>query len=192
MISLVSGLASPTTVILVRNSLIDFGGLKIAGSWEALSRLSGVSLTFFTTMLGSYLVPAMSSLIPQAQVSFLRKSLIQLTLLIIPIVVFINIFSESIILFLFSKDFLIIDGNIFIQTCGDYVKGLSLLFSYYMITNKMMYRFVAFEIGASVLLIILTYIFINSYGFIGVSYAYFLTYLIYLIICYLSLIYFRK
>lgn len=192
LISLVSGISAPITLTVIRNSLIEFGGEKLAGHWEALSRISGVSLTFFTAMLGTYLVPTISSLKSEEEVPFLHKSLIQLSLLIIPIIILINFFSKFIILIMFSKEFMIIDNNILIQSLGDYFKGLSLLFAYFMISNKMTFLFIFLEIIASIIFVFFSQYFIVFFGFIGVSYAYLLTYLAYFSLAYFRIVYFRK
>ena len=191
-ISFVSGVASPITITFVRNFIIDFGGESLAGYWEALNRISGVSLTFFTAVLGTYLVPAITSLRRDEEVSFIHKGLRDLSIIIIPFVVLINIFSKYLIIFLFNKDFLIINDIVCFQTIGDYFKGLSLLFSYFMISKKMTYHFITLEIIASMIYALFSQYFLNIYGLSGVSYAYLLTYVTYFLISYAFVVYYRR
>jgi PST family polysaccharide transporter len=191
-ISFVSGIAYPITITFVRNFIIDFGGESLAGYWEALNRISGVSLTFFTAVLGTYLVPAISSLRRDEEVSFIHKGLRDLSLIIIPFVVLINIFSKYLIIFLFNKDFLIINEIVCFQTIGDYFKGLSLLFSYFMISKRMTYHFITLEIIASMIYVLFSQFFLNIYGLSGVSYAYLLTYVTYFLISYAFVVNYRR
>ena len=119
--------------------------------------------------------------------AFLHSSMLQLSVLVLPIIAFVNIFTEEIILLLFNKEFLEIKRNIFIQSLGDFFKGLSLLFSYYMIAKKMVYRFIFLEIFSSTVYVILVKVFYLDFGFVGLSYAYLITYVVYLAIAYSSL-----
>jgi PST family polysaccharide transporter len=191
-ISFVSGVASPITITYVRNLIIDFGGESLAGYWEALNRISGVSLTFFTAVLGTYLVPAISILRRDEEVSFIHRGLRDLSVIIIPFVVLINMSSKYLIMFLFNKDFLIIKDIVIYQTIGDYFKGLSLLFSYFMISKKMTYHFIILEIIASFFYALFSQYFLNIYGLAGVSYAYLLTYGTYFLISYAFVVNYRR
>jgi PST family polysaccharide transporter len=191
-ISFVSGVASPITITYVRNFIIDFGGESLAGYWEALNRISGVSLTFFTAVLGTYLVPAISGLRRDEEVSFIHRGLRDLSVIIIPFIILINISSKYLIIFLFNKDFLIINDIVFSQTIGDYFKGLSLLFSYFMISKKMTYHFITLEIIASFIYALFSQYFLNIYGLSGVSYAYLLTYVTYFLVSYSFVVYYRR
>ncbi len=186
-ISIVSGIAVPFTSTVVRNVIISEGGQFGAGLWEALLRISGVCLAFFTAILSSYLVPTISYLKSKDNLAFLHSSMLQLSVLVLPIIAFVNIFTEEIILLLFNKEFLEIKRNIFIQSLGDFFKGLSLLFSYYMIAKKMVYRFIFLEIFSSTVYVILVKVFYLDFGFVGLSYAYLITYVVYLAIAYSSL-----
>lgn len=160
-----------------------------AGSWEGMWRISAIYLLFLTTTFKFYLLPTFSRLSNNQ----LKREVFKIWLSILPIILIISLgvylLKDIVITFLFSKEFLLINSLIVFHLLGDIIKINCWVLGNILISKAKTKAFILFQIGWSLLFIILTYIFVKVYGFVGVSIAYFVAYILHFI---LLNIYFRN
>lgn len=174
---------------IVRDYLYDKFGSDYAGSWEAMWRISAIYLLFLITTFKFYLIPTFSKLNDIE----LKKEVFKIWKIVVPIIILITIavyFSKNIIInLLLSNEFILINSIIFFHLIGDIIKINCWVLGNIMISKAKTKSFVFFQIEWSLVFVTLTYIFIEKYGFVGVSISYFVTYIIHFS---LLNIYFKK
>lgn len=135
-----------------------------------------------TTTLSTYYLPKLSELKSSKE---LKLEIIYGLKILLPIVIFCSVIiylSRNIIIsILFSSDFFPMEKLFTWQLIGDSLKIASWIFSYVMIAKAMTLTFVLTEIFYSATFIIMSYLSINLFGTIGVTYSYCLNYLFYLL-----------
>jgi len=186
--SLVSATMIPLSHMYIRNYIGTNIGWDEAGYWQAIWRISETYLMLITTTLGVYYLPKLSSIQDKEE---LKRELLYGYKIIMPIVIFmalgIYLLREFIIQILFTKDFSPMAELFFYQLIGDIVKIASWLLGYIMVAKAMIKLFVTSEIFFVLSFVGLSVLFINIYGLIGVTIAFMVNYLIYMIFLYFSL-----
>ena len=183
----------PTCLIIstfiVRDFIFAEFGSDYAGSWEAMWRISAIYLLFLITTFKFYLIPTFSKL----NDSDLKNEVFKIWKIVIPIIIIITagvyITKDLIINILLSEEFMLINVIIFFHLLGDIIKINCWVLGNIMISKADTKSFIFFQIEWSVIFVILTYLFIGKYGFVGVSISYFITYIIHFSLLNL---YFRK
>ena len=174
---------------IVRDYLYDKFGADYAGSWEAMWRISAIYLLFLITTFKFYLIPTFSKLNDIE----LKKEVFKIWKIVVPIIILITTavyFSKNIIInLLLSDEFILINSIIFFHLIGDIIKINCWVLGNIMISKAKTKSFVFFQIEWSLLFVTLSYVFIEKYGFVGVSISYFVTYIIHFS---LLNIYFKK
>lgn len=174
---------------IVRDYLYEKFGADYAGSWEAMWRISAIYLLFLITTFKFYLIPTFSKLNDIE----LKKEVFKIWKIVVPIIILITTavyFSKNIIInLLLSNEFILINSIIFFHLIGDIIKINCWVLGNIMISKAKTKSFVFFQIEWSLVFVTLTYIFIEKYGFVGVSISYFVTYIIHFS---LLNIYFKK
>ena len=174
---------------IVRDYLYDKFGADYAGSWEAMWRISAIYLLFLITTFKFYLIPTFSKLNDIE----LKKEVFKIWKIVVPIIILITTavyFSKNIIInLLLSNEFILINSIIFFHLIGDIIKINCWVLGNIMISKAKTKSFVLFQIEWSLVFVTLTFIFIEKFGFVGVSISYFVTYIIHFS---LLNIYFKK
>ena len=174
---------------IVRDYLYEKFGADYAGSWEAMWRISAIYLLFLITTFKFYLIPTFSKLNDIE----LKKEVFKIWKIVVPIIILITTavyFSKNIIInLLLSNEFILINSIIFFHLIGDIIKINCWVLGNIMISKAKTKSFVFFQIEWSLLFVTLSYVFIEKYGFVGVSISYFVTYIIHFS---LLNIYFKK
>ena len=164
-----------------------------AGSWEAMWRISAMYLLFLITTFKFYLIPTFSKLNNLE----LKKEVFKVWKFVVPIIIIITLgvylLDDIIIKVLLSEDFILIKEIILFHLLGDVIKINCWVLGNIMISKKQTLSFSLFQLEWAVVFVSLCYIFLDKnmldYGFVGVSYAYFITYVLHFS---LLNIYFRK
>lgn len=178
----VMAIAGPTCLIIstfiIRDHIYNEFGSDYAGSWEAMWRISAIYLLFLITTFKFYLIPTFSKVNDEK----LKQEVFKIWKVTIPIIIIITIgvyFTKNIIIdILLSKEFVLINAIIFFHLLGDVIKINCWVLGNIMISKADTKSFVLFQIEWSAIFIILSYLFIDMYGFVGVSISYFITYII--------------
>lgn len=182
LMALTSALTVPISLILVRNILIGQVGWELTGQWQAVWKISEVYLAVITMALGSYYLPRLSAL---HGYNCIRHEILQTAKVVFPIVsllaLVVYLSRDIAISLLFTEEFRSARDLFAIQLCGDVIKITAWLFAYPMISCGATRWFVASELFFSMLFVSLSWLFVNSYGLQGVTFAYVVNYFIYFI-----------
>ncbi len=188
--ALTSILTVPLTNFILRNYIGNVIGWSQAGYWQAIWYISSMYLMVITTALNIYYLPRLSEIKDKKEI---KKELLNGYVLIIPSIVLLTLgiffLKEYIVLILFNKDFYPMLELFKWQLVGDVIKISAWLLSYIMLAKAMTKEFIITEILFSMLFVIVSLIYINVFGLIGVTYGYATNYIIYFIVMFLI---FRK
>jgi PST family polysaccharide transporter len=187
--ALTSALVVPTSQMYLRNYVGENMSWDQAGYWQGLLKISGAYLSLVTTTLGVYYLPKLSELKEKHE---LRREILYGFKMILPVVILFSslvyIFRDFIIIILFTKDFMPMRDLFAVQLLGDCIKISSWLFSYLMLAKAMGKLFIFSEVFFCASFVFLSVFFLNTYGLVGLVYAYALNYTLYL---FFNLFYFQ-
>ena len=173
----------------VRFYIYDEFDSNHAGSWEAMWRISAIYLLFLTTTFKFYLVPTFTNL----ENNSLKKEVFKIWKTTLPIIIIITlgvyISKDLIIDILFTSEFNLVNSLILFHLLGDIIKINCWVLGNVLVAKAKTKHFILFQVEWSVVFVILSIILANIYGFVGLSIAYFTTYIIHFL---LLNIYFRK
>lgn len=188
--SLLSAVIVPVTLIAIRNLLINSFSVERAGIWDAVNRVSGFYMLFLSSGLSMYYMPRLAELKTNSEflseLKYYFKTLVPLFLLLLT---GIFIFKDFIINLALTKEFSEVKEIILWQLLGDLLKVMSLAFGYHILVKTMMKKYFAVEIIFNLSYFGLAYILIQNENVLGAVKAYFLANVIALV---LMLIMFRK
>ncbi|MFW3326883.1 O-antigen translocase [Aliarcobacter butzleri] len=182
LMAITSAIAAPVSFLIIRNHIGENLGWDSAGYWQGIWYISSMYLMVVTTSLSVYYLPRLSEIQDKTE---LKKEIFNGYKILIPIVVFMSLviflLKEYVILIAFSKEFMPMMELFKWQLIGDIIKISSWLLAYLMLAKAMTKTFISTEILFSFLFVILSILFIKSFGLVGITYAFSLNYLLYLI-----------
>jgi PST family polysaccharide transporter len=183
LMAIATSVLGPLSIILVRDMLISDSGLSAAGYWEALTRISNLSIMLITTPLSVYYLPKLSEL---AHKEDLLHEIRQGIYLIVPLSLFISMaiyFARDLLItILFTDDFVVMSDLFFWQLVGDVIRVAAWLFSYFLISKALTRQFIIVEVVCTVSFVLLSGLLIQTQGVAGVTIAYAVNNAIYLLI----------
>ena len=178
-----------STTFIVRYYISEEFDSNHAGSWEAMWRISAIYLLFLTTTFKFYLVPTFTNL----ENNSLKKEVFKIWKTTLPIIIIITlgvyISKDLIINILFTSEFNLVSSLILFHLLGDIIKINCWVLGNILVAKAKTNHFVLFQLEWSIIFVFLSIILVNIYGFVGLSIAYFITYIIHFL---LLNIYFRK
>jgi PST family polysaccharide transporter len=152
-------------------------------------RISAIYLLFLTTTFNFYLLPTFSKL----SGTQLKKEVFKIWFIVLPVILIIALtvyfLKDFVIVFLFSKEFLLINSLIAFHLLGDIIKINCWVLGNVLISKAKSKVFILFQIEWALAFSVFVFLFVKIYGFVGVSIAYFAAYLLHFI---LMNIYFRN
>lgn len=182
LMTIVAAILAPISQMLIRGHIINHLSPFHAGLWEGMSRLSGAYLLVITTTLSVYYLPKLSEISSNLEI---KNEIYSALKFLIPFLfiffILIFILKEQIILLLFSKSF---EGMSFLfkfQLIGDFFKIISWLFAFIMVAKSMTKLYIITEILFSSTYLIISYFLFKNNGILGLSIAYMLNYILYLL-----------
>jgi PST family polysaccharide transporter len=169
--------------LIIREYIGENLGWDSAGYWQGIWYISTMYLMLVTTTLGVYYLPRLSEIRDNKE---LRKEIFTGYKIIMPIVIIasliIFLLKEYVILIAFSKNFMPMIDLFAWQLIGDVIKIASWLLAYLMLAKAMTKVFIYTEILFSALFVLLSILFVNNFGLIGITYAFSLNYFLYLVV----------
>lgn len=190
LMTLVSGFAGPLVYLAIRNNVIETIGIKEAGYWEAISRISSYYLMFIGTLLSVYFLP---KLVEAQNNTETKKVFWSYYKTIMPLfglgLLLVYGLKDFLITLLFTADFKPVSELFFWQLAGDFFKGASLILGMQFFAKKLTRDFIITEITSLLILYVASIYCINAFGVKGVVIGHTITYFVYL--CVLG-VYFRK
>ena len=175
--ALVSVVALPIVMIIIRNYIIAEIGLEAAGYWEAMNRISSYYLMFITSIITLYIVPRLSEI--DSKKDF-RKEVIGFYKSVMPIfglgLLLLYFLKSLIVPLIFSDDFKPVENLFFWQLLGDFIKVLSIVIAYQFLAKKMFVHFILIEVFLVVMLYSSSVYLIDIFGVEGAVIGHFVTY----------------
>jgi PST family polysaccharide transporter len=180
--TVVSATTIPLSRIYLRNYIGANIGWDAAGYWQGITRISDTYLMLITTTLSIYYLPKLSSIQDKME---LRKEIIYGYKIIMPVVIVmaagIYFFRDFIIKLIFTSDFLPMRELFLYQLIGDVIKIASWLLGYVMVAKAMTKLFIISEVIFTFSFVGLGVLFIKIFGLVGISIAFMVNYLLYMI-----------
>lgn len=183
--AIVSASMIPISHLVIRNYIGETLGWDAAGYWQAIWYISTMYLMVITTALSTYYLPRLAEL---TNCNELKNELLYGYKILVPVAILfaliIYALKDMIILILFSENFIGMRSLFFWQLIGDVLKVSAWLLSYLLLAKAVTKVFIFLEVVFTLLLMLLSYLFINAYGLEGVTMAYALNYILYFFVLY--------
>ncbi|WP_225034944.1 O-antigen translocase [Winogradskyella sp. SM1960] len=178
--ALVSAIALPIVMIIIRNYLIDETGIKAAGYWTAMTRVSDYYLMFFNSLMALYILPRFSEI--NTKIAF-RKEVFSFYKTIMPpflILLLVIYLSRSLLItVLFTEDFRPVEDLFGFQILGDIARVLSMVIVYQFLAKKMFAHFLILEVFLFIMLYFSSVYLIDEFGLKGAVMGHCLSYVMY-------------
>jgi polysaccharide transporter, PST family len=175
--ALTSALTVPVSHLIVRNYIGENLSWDDAGYWQGIWYISSMYLMVVTTSLSIYYLPRLSEI---KDYNELKKEILNGYKIILPIATILALgiytFRELVIEIAFTEKFMPMVELFKWQLIGDVIKIASWLLGYIILAKAMTRVFIYTEIGFSILFVLLSKVFIDSFGLIGITYAFSLNY----------------
>ena len=183
LMALITAIVLPLVAIVIRNYIIENIGMREAGHWEAMNRISNYYLMFVNSLLALYILPRFSEI---DNVKEFRKEVFDFYKTIMPIfglgLLVIYLLRPFIILLVFSSEFKPMEELFGWYLLGDFVKVLSIVIAYQFLAKRMFWHYVITEIFSVSVIYFTSIYFIDIYGVKGATIAHFVSYLMYFIV----------
>jgi PST family polysaccharide transporter len=193
LMALVSAIVIPLFSILLRNQVNDYfigdNGMH-SGYWDGVKKISGLFLMLIMPVFSMYYYPQLTKIHSnKAYFVEVKKFFKQIFPLFTIGMIILYLLRHWAVLLFYSDAYEPMEELFVWQLLGDYVRVISLILAFLMLAKTKVIHYIYTEIGFWVLYYILTPFFMSKYQLEGISIAYFVSYLVYL----LSLLFiFRK
>lgn len=186
--ALSSAILIPLSHIYIRNLLGRELSWESAGHWEAMWKFSAAFLLFITSTLSVYYLPRISEINNPSE---LRKEVLNTFRVVLPVVIFgaalIYTIRETIVILLFSVDFLEITVLFFWQLVGDIFKTAGWLLGFILIARGLSVLYIVCEMVYVFVFTLSTTLLIPMFDLEATAISHAFGYFIYLFIVYVSL-----
>ena len=171
--ALVSAILIPVTAILIRNYIIDHSSLYNAGIWEAITRISGFYMMFFSAGLSLYYLPKLSVLQTddefKTELKYYFKTLIPV---FIGVLLMVFLCKDLIISIALTSEFQPVSELLIWQLFGDLFRVMTLAFGFQILVKAMVSKYILIEISYNGLFLVFSFFLFDSFQVKGVMQAY--------------------
>jgi PST family polysaccharide transporter len=183
--ALVSAIVIPLFSILLRNQINDFfagdNGVH-SGYWDGIKKISGLFLMLIMPVFSMYYYPQLTKIHSnKAYFVEVKKFFKQIFPLFTIGMIILYLLRHWAVLLFYSDAYEPMEELFVWQLLGDYVRVISLILAFLMLAKTKVIHYIYTEIGFWVLYYILTLFFMSKYQLEGISIAYFVSYLVYLL-----------
>jgi O-antigen/teichoic acid export membrane protein len=189
----VTVLTLPVAHIAIRNIIESQFGWSYVGKWQGVMKISDAYLQYITIILSFYFFPKLASIKEKSEIKY---EILKILKIIVPATIllsgFIFLFRKGIILLLYSVSFMDIEHFFTFQLIGDVFKVIAYTIIMIAPAHGLVSVYIIAEIFQSTLLVFTSYCLISLFGVVGVTYAYALTYFLYMIFAICILILYLK
>ena len=176
--ALVSSVALPIVYIIIRNYIISEIGMKEAGYWTAVTRVSDYYLMFINSLMALYILPRCAELKSRSEFRKEVFSFYKTVLPIFAIILGIIYLSRSLLVsLLFTEEFRPIEDLMGYQILGDFMRVMSMVIAYKFLAKKMFTHFIIIEVFLFVIMYFSSIYFIDVFGIKGAVMGHCLSYL---------------
>lgn len=188
--TLVSLSVVPVSQMLLRGYVISHISITEAGWWEAMNRISNMYLMVITSSFSIYYLPRLSEIKEKTE---LRHEIFKCYKVIVPMLLLgatvIYLLRNPVITILFAPDFYPMENLFIWQLSGDFFKICSWLLAFQMVAKSMVKTYITTEVLFSGLFVALGFFFMRLNGVVGLTQAYLVNYVLYMLV---MMIMFRK
>jgi PST family polysaccharide transporter len=178
--ALASTIALPIVMIIIRNYLIAEIGIKEAGYWTAMTRVSDYYLMFINSLMALYILPRFAEINSTGE---FRKEVFSFYKTIMPVFIVLLLiiyFSRSLLInVLFTEDFRPVEDLFGYQILGDIMRVLSMVIAYQFLAKKMFAHFIILEIFLFITMYFSSIYLIDEFGLKGAVMGHCLSYIMY-------------
>lgn len=168
--------------LFIRNAIISSIDTATAGLWEAMNKLSGFYMIFFSSLFTLYLLPLLASnKTVKGYVEIMRTYFKYLIPFVIILFLGILFFRVLLIKLFLTNEFLIVEQFFYLQLLGDFIKIIAFSFAYQFHAKKMVVSYFITDAILYVSFYLLSMYCLKYYNLQGVFYAYIVSTLLYLI-----------
>ena len=175
--ALVSSIALPIVYIIIRNYIVSEIGIKEAGYWTAVTRVSDYYLMFINSLMALYILPRFTEIDSHKE---FRKEVFSFYKTILPLfaaILGIIYLSRSLLVnLLFTEEFRPIEDLFGYQILGDFMRVMSMVIAYKFLAKKMFAHFIIIEIFLVVIMYVSSIYLIDLFGLKGAVMGYCLSY----------------
>ncbi len=188
LMALVSGVIGSFVLLEIRTDVIEITGLKNAGIYEGLQRISSYYLLFISSIIAIYFYPKLAETNSNTKVIIINylKTIIPIFAIGLALI---YLLRQFIIQVLFSIEFQTMEALFLWQLVGDLLKAIALIFGTILIAKKQTKVFIITEIVSLIIMYYSTNWMLHAVGIDGIVMAHTFTYFMYLLVL---VIYFRK
>jgi PST family polysaccharide transporter len=176
--ALVSSIALPIVYIIIRNYIVSEIGIKEAGYWTAVTRVSDYYLMFINSLMALYILPRFTEIDSHKE---FRKEVFSFYKTILPLFVailgIIYLSRSLLVTLLFTEEFRPIEDLFGYQILGDFMRVMSMVIAYKFLAKKMFAHFIIIEVFLFVIMYVSSIYLIDLYGLKGAVMGHCLSYL---------------
>ena len=171
--ALVSAIVIPITAILIRNHIITNSSTFKAGIWEAINRISGFYMMFFSAGLSLYYLPKLSAITTDKEfkneLNYYFKILFPI---FVGVLLLVYLFKNVIISVALAREFHPVSDLLIWQLIGDLFRVMTLAFGFQILVKTMVIKYIIIESVYNILYISLSFFLFEEYQVEGVMKAY--------------------
>lgn len=183
LMSLVTLAISPLIRLLLRGHVISEISAEDAGIWEGMNSISNMYLSVITTAFSIYYLPRLSEIKDTYE---LHAEIFRCYKIIVPMLLAISIsiylLRFFIIWLLFTPEFNSMEELFAWQLCGDFFKICSWMLAFIMVAKALTKRYIATEIIFGLSYLVLSFVFLQMNGIVGLVQGYLVNYILYMAI----------
>jgi len=179
-IALITVIGMPIIYIIIRNYIIEHTGIKYAGYWEAMNRISDYYLMFVSSVMTLYVIPRFSEI--NSKIEF-KTEIINIYKSLIPVfalgLLLIYLLRSFIVKIVFTNEFEPVEDLFIWQLLGDFMKILAIVIAYQFIAKKMFMHFIIIELFLMVVIYFSSIYLVDMFGVKGAVLGHFISYVLY-------------
>jgi len=171
--ALLSAVVVPVTLMVIRDSIVRQYALNEAGLWDAINRLSGFYMMFFSSGLSLYYMPKLASIHTESEFKVELKEYFKVLVPLFFVMLLGLYLAKSFVLKLaFTAEFSSINDLLIWQLIGDFFRIMTLAFGFQVLVKTMMKRYFIIELLFNCSYLLLALYLLPLYGIKGALQAY--------------------
>ncbi|WP_411767743.1 O-antigen translocase [Winogradskyella sp. A3E31] len=176
LMALTTVVALPLVMIFIRNYIIDEVGIKEAGYWEAVNRISNYYLMFINSLIALYLVPKLEAVHSKSN---FRKEVFGFYKSLMPyflgVLIVLYLLRSFVVRLIFSEEFAPAQDLFIWQFLGDFIKVMAMVIAFQFLAKKMFSHFIILETFLFVTLYFSSVYLVDVFGLKGAVMGHFFT-----------------
>lgn len=175
--ALVTSIALPIVYIIIRNYIISEIGIREAGYWTAVTRVSDYYLMFINSLMALYILPRFAELKSRKEFRKEVFSFYKTVLPVFAVILGIVYLGRSLLVtVLFTEEFRPIEDLFGYQILGDFMRVMSMVIAYKFLAKKMFTHFIIIEVFLFVIMYFSSIYLIDVFGVKGAVMGHCLSY----------------